>query len=104
MHYINPLNGSSAMPTITTAMQLVPKGFSTSSYRSTAGTVFSVVEGHGSATVGEDRFELAPKDLFVAPSWFPIRIEAASDLVLFSYSDRVVQEKLDLFREEACNA
>jgi gentisate 1,2-dioxygenase len=103
MHYINPLNGSSAMPTITTAIQLVPKGFSTSPYRSTAGTVFSVVEGHGSARVGEDRFELAPKDLFVAPSWFPVQIEAASELVLFSYSDRIVQEKLDLFREEAIN-
>ena len=100
MHYINPLNGSSAMPTITTAMQLIPKGFSTTTYRSTAGTVFSVVEGRGSAKVGDDRFELGSKDLFVAPSWFPIRLEAETDLVLFSYSDRIIQEKLDLFREK----
>ena len=100
MHYINPLNGSSAMPTITTAIQLIPKGFSTTTYRSTAGTVFSVVEGRGSAKVGDDRFELGSKDLFVAPSWFPIRLEAETDLVLFSYSDRIIQEKLDLFREK----
>ena len=100
MNYINPLNGHSAMPTITTAMQLLPKGFTTSAYRSTAGTVFSVVEGCGSATVGEHSFRLLPKDLFVAPSWFPIQVEAETDLVLFSYSDRVIQEKLDLFREK----
>ena len=99
MHYINPLNGKSAMPTITTAMQLLPQGFSSLPYRSTAGTVFSVVEGHGAVTIGEQRFVLGPKDLFVVPSWHSYRLEAQSDLVIFSYSDRVVQEKLDLFRE-----
>jgi gentisate 1,2-dioxygenase len=104
MHYINPLNGKSAIPTITTAMQLLPKGFRSSSYKSTAGTVFSVVEGKGSVTVGDMRFQLAPKDLFVAPSWFPIQFEAESDLILFSYSDRIVQDKLDLFRESRGDA
>ena len=103
MHYINPLNGSAAIPTITTAMQLVPKGFSSLPYRSTAGTVFSVVEGKGTVTLGDQRFALAPKDLFVAPSWFPIQIEAEQDLILFSYSDRIVQEKLDIFRESRGN-
>jgi gentisate 1,2-dioxygenase len=104
MNYINPLTGSSAMPTITTAMQLLPKGFSTIPYRSTAGTVFSVVEGGGSVRIGEEKFPLEAKDLFVVPSWFPIEFEAESDLVIFSYSDRIVQEKLDLFREERGNA
>ena len=103
MHYINPVNGKSAMPTITTAMQLLPKGFSSSPYRSTAGTVFSVVEGKGSVTVGDKRFVLGPRDLFVAPSWFAVQFEAETDLILFSYSDRIVQEKLDLFRESRGN-
>lgn len=103
MHYINPVNGAPAMPTITTALQLVPKGFKTSAYRSTAGTVYSVVEGRGVVTIGEDSFDLEPKDLFVVPSWFPLTITASEDLVLFSYSDRVVQEKLDLFREARGN-
>lgn len=103
MHYINPVNGQSAMPTITTAIQLLPQGFETQSYRSTAGTVFSVVEGSGTIIVGENRFALSPKDLFVVPSWFPYRFEAASDLIIFSYSDRIVQEKLDMFRESRGN-
>ncbi|HKX79016.1 MAG TPA: gentisate 1,2-dioxygenase [Novosphingobium sp.] len=104
MNYINPMNGGSAIPTITTSMQLLPKGFATSPYRSTAGTVFSVVEGTGTAMVGDERYVLGPKDLFVAPSWFPIEFEAETDLVMFSYSDRIVQEKLDIFRELRGNA
>lgn len=103
MHYINPVNGKSAMPTITTAMQLLPKGFSSLSYKSTAGTVFSVVEGQGAVTIDDQRFVLGPKDLFVVPSWHSYRLEAESDLVLFSYSDRIVQEKLDFFRESRGN-
>lgn len=103
MHYINPVNGKTAMPTITTAMQLLPKGFSSQSYKSTAGTVFSVVEGQGAVTIGDMRFALSPKDLFVVPSWHPYYFEAETDLVLFSYSDRVVQEKLDIFRESRGN-
>ncbi len=99
MAYTNPTTGGSAMPTISTMLQLIPKGFNTTSYRSTAGTVFSVIEGSGSVSIGQDCYSLGPKDLFVAPSWHPISFVADDDLVIFSYSDRVVQEKLDLFRE-----
>lgn len=100
MIYINPVTGGSAMPTLTTAMQLVPKGFETMVYRSTAGTVFSVVEGSGVVTIDGQAFSYSPRDIFVAPSWSKFTIEATSESVIFSYSDRIVQEKLDLFREQ----
>jgi gentisate 1,2-dioxygenase len=100
MVYINPLNGGPAMPTLSTAMQLLPKGFRTEPYRSTAGTVFAVVEGSGAAIIDGERFPYGPKDIFVAPSWSSLVIEAEAESVIFSYSDRVVQEKLDLFREQ----
>lgn len=99
MNYINPLTGGSAMPTISTAMRLLPKGFVTETYRTTAGTVYSVVEGTGTVRVGDDVFHYRPKDIFVVPSWFPLVIAAESESVLFSYSDQVAQEKLDYFRE-----
>ncbi len=99
MNYINPVTGGSAMPTITTALQLFPKDFASIPYRSTAGTIYSVIEGRGRATVGELDFEFGPKDLFVVPSWFPLTVSASDDVVMFSFSDRVVQEKLDMFRE-----
>lgn len=99
MHYINPVTGSSAMPTITTALQYLPKGFTTTPYRSTAGTVYSIIEGTGVVTIGDDSFDFGPKDLFVVPSWAPMTIRANSDVIAFSYSDRIAQEKLDFFRE-----
>lgn len=100
MNYINPLTGGSAMPTLSTAMQMFPAGYETAGYRSTAGTVFAVVEGTGHIRVGAERFAFVPKDIFVVPSWVPYSIAAAEDCMIFSFSDRIVQEKLDLFREQ----
>lgn len=104
MQYINPLTGAPAMPTLTTAMRLLPKGFKTASYRCTAGTVFTVVEGTGTARCNGNTFEWRPRDVFVIPSWHTFVLESSSDAVLFSYSDRIVQEKLDFFREERVSA
>jgi gentisate 1,2-dioxygenase len=104
MRYVNPLNGGPAMPTLSTAMQLLPKGFKTQRYRCTSGTVFVAVEGHGSVRIGERLFSWDPRDLFVVPSWHAYEIEASTEAVLFSYSDQVVQEKLGLFREQRGHA
>lgn len=103
MKYINPMTGGSAMPTLTTAMRLLPKGFTSAPYRCTAGTVFTVVEGSGRARCNGNTFAWEPRDVFVIPSWHEFVLESASDAVLFSYSDRIVQEKLDFFREERDN-
>lgn len=100
MNYINPLTGGPAMATLTTAMRLLPKDFTTETYRSTAGTVFAVVEGAGEVTIGEERYSFREKDLFVVPTWHSHRIEASEDTVIFTYSDQIVQQKLDLFREQ----
>ncbi|HEY5293219.1 MAG TPA: cupin domain-containing protein, partial [Burkholderiales bacterium] len=101
---VNPVNGGWAMPTMSTWMQLIPKGFKTASYRSTDSAVFTVVEGTGSSKVGEHSFDWGPHDIFVAPSWVAHEHTASSDAVIFIYSDRVVQEKLDFWREEKAGA
>ncbi|WGS47848.1 gentisate 1,2-dioxygenase (plasmid) [Burkholderia sp. JSH-S8] len=100
MKYANPLNGDWAMPTIATWLQLLPKGFRSAAYRSTDSTAFVVVEGTGTTQIGAHTFSWGPRDIFVAPSWMPVRHQADSDAVLFGYSDRAVQEKLDFWREE----
>lgn len=100
MRYVNPVNGGWAMPTMATWMQLLPQGFETRPYRSTDSTIFVVVEGSGSSTVGGQVFDWQAHDVFVVPSWVPCTHKALGDAVLFSYSDRAVQEKLDLLREE----
>jgi gentisate 1,2-dioxygenase len=101
MEYINPTDGGAAMPTISTFLQLLPKGFDGAPYRSTDGTVFCALEGHGTTEIAGETFAWGPHDIFVVPSWHPYRHRASEDAVLFSYSDRVVHEKLGLWRERA---
>jgi gentisate 1,2-dioxygenase len=104
LRYVNPASGDSAMPTIGAFIQLLPKGFATRPYRSTDGTVFVAVEGTGETKVGNQVLRWEPRDVFVAPSWATVSHQAMDEAVLFSYSDRPVQEKLGLFREQRGNA
>jgi gentisate 1,2-dioxygenase len=88
-----------------TFIQLLPKGFETARYRSTDATVFVPIEGNGRSWIGDDFVvEWTKRDIFVVPSWRFVRHEADEDSVLFSYSDRPVQEALHLFREERGDA
>ena len=88
------------MPTIGSFIQLLPKGLRTRPYRSTDGTVYSVVEGRGRAMIGDASFSFEPRDSFVVPSWYRLEIEATETCVLFSYSDRPAQTALGLWREQ----
>jgi gentisate 1,2-dioxygenase len=45
----------------------------------------------------------AKRDVFVVPSWHTVRHEPLDDSVLFSFSDRPIQEALHLFREDRGN-
>ena len=68
-------------------------------------TIFVAVEGRGGTRIGADfAVEWQPRDIFVVPSWKRVTHEAAEDAVLFSFSDRPVQEALRLFREERKDA
>jgi gentisate 1,2-dioxygenase len=100
MQFVNPATGGYAMPTMATFVQLLPAGFAGQGYRSTDGTVFHVIEGEGTAVIGDQRFALRARDTFVLPAWQPYRFETVGDTVLFSFSDRPVQRALDLWREE----
>lgn len=99
MRYANPVDGGWAMPTIGTCLQLLPAGFSSATYRATDATVFVPVEGSGRSLVGDQTLQWGPRDVFVVPSWCPVQHACEVDSVLFSFSDRPVQEKLGLWRE-----
>jgi gentisate 1,2-dioxygenase len=107
MRYVNPTDGGWAMPTMATMIRLLPRGFATLPYRSSDSTVFVGVEGRGSLQVGDpgggadaQRFPIEPHDVLVVPGWMAYTLQASDDLVVFSYSDRVAQEKLGLWREQ----
>jgi gentisate 1,2-dioxygenase len=99
MRFANPLDGGHVMPTIAAFIQLLPRGMKTESCRSTAGSIFTCLEGGGRTRVGEQRLEWGPRDVFVVPGWYPVRHEADSESVLFSFSDRGLLEKLGLWRK-----
>lgn len=99
MQYTNPVTGGWAMPTMGQFMQLMPKGYKGKDYRSTDSTVYAVVEGKGRCIVNGETLSYGPKDVFVCPSWMPYRFEVDDESVIFSYSDRPVQQALDLWRE-----
>jgi len=102
LQYTNPVTGGWAIPTIGSFMQLMPKGFKGRPYRSTDSTIYVVVEGSGRCMVGDQALEFGPKDVLVCPSWMPYSFEIGDqdDAVLFSCSDRPVQQALDLWREQ----
>jgi gentisate 1,2-dioxygenase len=104
LRYAHPLTGGTPMPTMGTYLQLLPKGFRGKGARATDGTVYSVVEGHGTAEIAGQRLTFARKDTFVVPSWATLRLEAEEDAVLFSYSDRPVQEAISIHREQWLDA
>jgi gentisate 1,2-dioxygenase len=102
LQYLDPATGASPMPTIAAWLQLLPAGFSGRAQRQTDAAVFVGVEGRGRTHVGDRAFDWGPRDVFVAPSWMPVRHEASgTDAVLFCFSDRPAQQALNLWRESA---
>jgi gentisate 1,2-dioxygenase len=89
------------MPTIGAFLQLLPKGFVGTPYRSTDSTIYCVTEGAGRTRVGTTEIEWKEHDIFVTPSWYPVTHMPDAEAVLFSFSDRPAQKAFGLWREEA---
>ena len=100
MQYLNPHTGGSAIPTMAAYIQLLAKGCETRPCRSTDGAVYCVVEGCGHVSLGGATFAFEQHDVFVAPSWVPVSVQASDEVVLFSFSDRPGQQAMGLWREE----
>ena len=104
LRYLNPLTGGSPMPTMATFMQKLPAGFSGKPWRQTDGAVYSVVEGQGEVIVERGgmqwRQSYSPRDHFVIPSWHTARFASERGCVLFSFSDRPVQQAMGIHQEE----
>jgi gentisate 1,2-dioxygenase len=101
LRFTNPATGGSPLPTIGTFIQLLPAGFAGAEYRSTDATIYCIVEGEGETRIGDTTFTWGRRDIFVAPSWQPISHKTSGEAVLFSASDRPVQQALGLWRGKA---
>jgi gentisate 1,2-dioxygenase len=98
--YVNPATGDYAMPTMGAFAQLLPRGFLGEPYRSTDSTVYAVIDGNGRTTIDGETFDWQPHDVFVVPGWRWHHHQAIEEAVLFSFSDRPVQQKLGLWRDQ----
>ncbi len=100
LRYANPVTGGYPMPTMGAYIQLLTDGFATAGYRCSAGTVFAVIDGEVTVELEGASFTARPNDVFVVPSWARHWFTARGETVLFSFSDRPVQEVLGLWREQ----
>jgi gentisate 1,2-dioxygenase len=101
LRYVNPLTGGAVMPTLDCyAMRLV-SGQATRRHRATWNTICLVVSGEGKSVIGGEIVDWAEHDAFTIPHWSWANHEAVSgDADLFIVTDREVQTRLDLAREE----
>jgi gentisate 1,2-dioxygenase len=100
LRYVNPATGAAPMPTIGAFVQWLPAGFETRPLRATDGMVHVCLQGGGEANVGEQAWHFDENDVFVVPSWHTLQLRAGRDTLMFSFSERPVQQALGLWREE----
>jgi gentisate 1,2-dioxygenase len=91
---------ASSMPTMGLHVERLPTGTATRAYRTTANTVFHVMEGTGESSVGDQKFVWQRGDTFVAPCWNAISHWAKSDAQLFALSDEPVLKFSNYYRME----
>ncbi|CAH2902190.1 MAG: Gentisate 1,2-dioxygenase (EC [uncultured Paraburkholderia sp.] len=98
--FVNPATGTSPMPTIGAFARLLRCNSETRPYRSTDSAVFVCLEGEGTAHIGDQQFDFAENDVLVVPSWTAHQFRVPQNTILFSFSDRPVQQALGLWRDE----
>jgi gentisate 1,2-dioxygenase len=94
--------GSPALATIALHMMRLVPGTATASFRTTASSIYSVVEGEGETSVdGKPVFKWRRGDVFVVPSWWTHFHRSEKGAVLFRVTDEPALAKLGFLRSEA---
>lgn len=101
VRYLNPLTNRDPLPTVSAFLSHLPAGFVGSPYRSSDSAVFVVARGSGQTETGNRTIAWKENDIFTIPSWVAYRhVTHADDAILFSFSDRNAQERLECWRED----
>lgn len=101
IRYSDPTTGRDVMPTMRCEMTRLRAGAPPVTCRQTGSRVATVLNGSGSASIGDEQFALDPGDIFVIPSWTGYALRADAELDIFSTSDAPVLEALGIYRETA---
>jgi gentisate 1,2-dioxygenase len=89
------------MPTMGLTVERLTDGATTRPYRTTANTIFHVMEGSGLTTVGTEQFSWVRGDTIAAPCWHTISHLATSNAQLFVLSDEPLLRFSNYYRFEA---
>jgi gentisate 1,2-dioxygenase len=100
-HGISVELGDPALDTMALFMMRLLPGKRTEAYRTTANTLYAVVEGEGTTVVGERSFEWRRGDVVVVPAWHAHCHHADRGAVLFRVTDEPVLSRLGFLRSEA---
>jgi gentisate 1,2-dioxygenase len=100
VRYVNPLNGSSALPTLGCQITRLAPGKRTATTRKVGSSVYVVFRGAGASAIDGLCFEWETGDSFVVPSWACVDHQASEPADLFAIDDRPLLERLGLFRED----
>jgi len=106
MEYQNPLTGGPALPTIGTRLQWLRPGSNCLAQRHTGSVLYYVIEGSGSTTVEQQRFDWRAGDFIAIPpwSWYAHRNDGTQAAVLLQINDIPAMQALGLYREERAPA
>ena len=101
LRYVNPATGGAVMTTLDCYAMRLGRDQTTRARRVTCNMICLVVSGAGRSTIGGQSFDWSENDIFTVPHWSWAEHRAlAGDADLFLVTDRVVFERLDLWREE----
>jgi gentisate 1,2-dioxygenase len=89
------------MPPMGLHVERIEGGTKTRRHRSTANTVFLVLDGSGTTKIGERDFSWRKGDAFAAPTWTKIEHSIDSDALLFTLSDEPLMRFAHYYRFEA---
>lgn len=100
--YVNPFTQGPVLPTIGCYAQMLRPAEHTAACRSTASSVYYVLQGAGHSVLGGQRFDWAAGDIFMVPPWTWAEHvnQAHGDALFFKVSDAPIVRTLKLWREE----
>ncbi len=92
--------GDPAMRTVALHVQRLSAGFSTVRSRTTANSVFTVVQGSGTTYADGEEIAWTRGDVIAMPAWRPYQHVATEDAVLVRASDEPLMAAIGLLRTE----
>ena len=92
--------GNPALRTVALHAQRLNAGFRSALYRTTANSIFTVIQGRGRSVVDGETIEWAMGDVIAIPAWRAYRHEADVESFMVRASDEPVMRAIGMLREE----